>query len=123
MRHRAIIWGASVLAAAEFNRMAREKGLNVRAISRGTDPDAQLAPKVESVLREEGWDTAAMKPAKVTEAEVAKATRVVTFACPLPGKKPAYAEDWAEVPAVSADFEKARLAIRSKVAKLIADTQ
>jgi protein-tyrosine-phosphatase len=41
----------SVVAAANFNRLAGERGLGLRAVSRGTDPDAEIAPNAEAGLR------------------------------------------------------------------------
>ena len=36
----------SILSAAIFNKLARERGLNLRAIARGTNPDPEISPKV-----------------------------------------------------------------------------
>jgi hypothetical protein len=33
-----------IVAAAHFNRLAAERGLMLRAIARGTDPDDEIAP-------------------------------------------------------------------------------
>ena len=37
--------GKSVLASAYFERLAREKGLNVRVDARGTEPDPRREPE------------------------------------------------------------------------------
>ncbi len=44
----------SVLASAYFQRLARERGLNVRVTTAGTEPDAQIAPAVASHLAAAG---------------------------------------------------------------------
>src|SRR5262245_62189420 len=36
----------SILSAALFNKLAGERGLNLRAIARGTNPDSEISPKV-----------------------------------------------------------------------------
>jgi protein-tyrosine-phosphatase len=48
----------SVLAAADFDRLARERDLPYRAASAGTDPDAAPSPAVVALLQEEGIDVA-----------------------------------------------------------------
>ena len=42
----------SVVAAAHFNYIARERNLKLRAISRGTNPDEEIAPKAAEGLKE-----------------------------------------------------------------------
>ena len=40
----------SVLAAADFERMAKVRGLPISAESAGTEPDAEIAPPVLAAL-------------------------------------------------------------------------
>jgi len=44
----------SVLAAAEFERLARAQGVEARAVFAGTEPDAQIAPVVVARLLRRG---------------------------------------------------------------------
>ena len=44
----------SVVAAAHFNKLAKERNLPVRAISRGTNPDEEIAPIAASGLQADG---------------------------------------------------------------------
>jgi arsenate reductase (thioredoxin) len=74
----------SVIAAAYFNRLASEKGIQYRAISRGTNPDEKIDPKVKSKLAADGLDVSSWKPVKVSEKDVHGATRVITLAPELP---------------------------------------
>ena len=46
----------SVLAAADFERLARARGLDALAESAGTEPDPEIAPRVLAELRAEGVD-------------------------------------------------------------------
>jgi arsenate reductase len=111
----------SVLAAADFERMARERGLAARAIFAGTEPDPDIAPKVLAQLRAEGVELGGQRPHRVTREEVAGATRVVTFGCdlgPLVAAGPRV-EAWDDVPAVSEDFGKARAAIDARLLRLL----
>jgi hypothetical protein len=43
----------SILSAAIFNKLAAERGLNFRAIARGTNPDPEISPKVARGLQAE----------------------------------------------------------------------
>jgi arsenate reductase (thioredoxin) len=72
-----------VVAAAHFNRLAAERGLELRAVSRGTDPDTEIAPAAEVGLRADGLVVVERSLAKLTQTDAAKAVRVVTF-CELP---------------------------------------
>jgi arsenate reductase (thioredoxin) len=56
----------SVLAAAYFDRLARERGLDYRATSAGTSPDAAPSPAVVAVLRVEGIDVTDHRPRRLT---------------------------------------------------------
>src|ERR1700694_3433304 len=60
----------SVIAAAYFNRLASEKGIPYRAISRATKPDDNIDPKVKSKLAADGLDVSSWKPVKVSDKDV-----------------------------------------------------
>lgn len=68
----------SVVAAAHFNRMAAEKGLSVRAISRGTDPEPEFGAAAIKGLAADGL-TVSGKPQRVTAGDAASARRVVAL--------------------------------------------
>ena len=115
----------SVLAAADFERLARERGLDARAEFAGTEPDPEIAPKVLAALGAEGVDLRGQRPRRVTREEVEGAARVVTFGCDLgdaavPGAR---IERWDGVPAVSDDFDKARATIDARLARLVDELQ
>ena len=112
----------SVLAAADFERLARARGLEARAVFAGTEPDPEITPKVLGELLAEGVDLRGQRPRRVTRDDVAGAWRVVTFGCelgPLAAGVPV--ERWDEVPAVSDDFRKARAAIDARLVRLLGD--
>ncbi len=112
----------SALAAADFERLARQRGLRARAAFAGTEPDPEIAPKVVAELLVEGVDLRAQRPRRVTREDVAGAWRVVAFGCEL-GDLAAEVplERWDDVPAVSDDFRKARAAIDARLARLLDD--
>ncbi len=110
----------SVIAAAHFNRMAKEKGLPYRAVTRGANPDAEIPAGVRNGLAADGLDVSTWKPQKVSEDDVQNADRVVTFACALP-KKPAAGKlaDWNDIPSVSENYQAARKVIVDHLTELL----
>jgi protein-tyrosine-phosphatase len=111
----------SVLAAADFGRLAAERGLAVRATSAGTEPDPEIAPAVVRALNADGVNLGGQKPRPVTREDVAGAWRVVAFGCDLgdaavPGIS---VEQWSDVPAVSDSLPAARNAIRQRLERLL----
>lgn len=111
----------SVLAAADFRRLAAARGLDITAESAGTEPDPEIAPPVVSALRADGLDVGGQRPRRVTASETARADRVVTFGCDLGEAMPAAVpvEHWVDVPAVSEDLPRARAAIRLHLDRLL----
>ena len=110
----------SVVAAAHFNRLAGERGLGLRAVSRGTGPDPEIAPPAEAGLRADGFAAVERLPAKLTQEEAAGAVLVVTF-CELPRSYATAApvERWDGVPPVSEDYAKARDEIVGRIRRLL----
>jgi arsenate reductase (thioredoxin) len=111
----------SVLAAADFERMAKERGLPIAAESAGTEPDAEFAPPVLAALKAEGVDMVGQKPRLVTRERAAGATRVVAFGCGLGAAAPDgdRIEQWEDVPAVSDGLPAARAVIRDHIKRLL----
>ena len=113
----------SVIAAAEFKRLAKEKGLAVEVISRGTQPDAEIPPLVRKGLQADGIDIGAAKPVKVSAADLKGATKVITFGPDLQELLPAglKATDWSATPSPSADYRAARAYIVKQLEALAAE--
>jgi protein-tyrosine-phosphatase len=111
----------SVLAAADFRRLAAQRGLEITADSAGTEPDPELAPGVVAALRADGLELGPSRPRRVTAADTARADRVVTFGCDLGEATPAAVpiERWDDVPAVSENLALARAAIRRHLDRLL----
>jgi arsenate reductase len=113
----------SVLAAAYFDRLARQRGLPYRADSAGTEPEAAASPAVIAALAEEGIDVARHRPRLVTPEDLVAARWIVTFGCDLGAGAPAGIpiETWDDVPPASRDLERAQRAIRQHVEQLVAE--
>lgn len=110
----------SVVAAAYFNQLAQEMGLNRRAVARGTNPDRELSPQTIKGLSDDGLAPTESIPQKLTEADIQSAERVVTF-CELPiaYHTQAIIERWDDVPPVSESYELARDAIAPRIRQML----
>ena len=111
----------SVLASAYFQRLAKERGLNVHVASAGTEPDASVSPAVAAHLKGQGYAVPAAKPRKVAPEEFASADVVVSIGCDLAALPQPRGKlvRWDEVPALSDDFTAADEAIRKRVTDLV----
>ncbi|HET9225750.1 MAG TPA: hypothetical protein VFR31_03725 [Thermoanaerobaculia bacterium] len=109
----------SVVAAAHFNQLAAARGLPFRAISRGTEPDPEMAPAAVEGLRGDGLKPEDPTPSKLEQADLDAAVRVVTF-CALPSglqaKSPV--DQW-EVPPVSTEYAASREAMLARIERLL----
>ena len=99
----------SLVAAHHLERLARERGMSIRAEYAGTEPDAELAPAAVVGLARDGIDVRGQRPRRVSEEDMRGASRVVSFGCDLALVAPGVpVERWDDVPAVSEDYGAAR---------------
>jgi arsenate reductase (thioredoxin) len=110
----------SIVSATYFNKLAKERHLNFRAIARGTNPDEEISPKVQEGLRNDGLTSSELVPKKISKADLAGARRVITF-CLLPDD---YAdnikvEHWDDLLWVSEDYSKSRDRILERLSRLL----
>ena len=112
----------SLMAAEYFKRMAAARGVDARAESAGLEPDDAIPPGVVQGMAGDGFDVRARRPRRPAATDVDAATTVVTFACDVGalGGAAARVERWDDVPAVSADFARARDVIVARVGRLLA---
>ena len=111
----------SVLASAYFQRLAKERGLNVHVESAGTEPDATVSPAVAAHLKGQGYTVPIAKPRKVAPEEFASADVVISIGCDLAALPQPRGRlvRWDEVPALSDGFTAADEAIRKRVNDLV----
>jgi arsenate reductase (thioredoxin) len=112
----------SVIAAAYFNKLSSESGLQIQAVARGTNPDSELSAIAIAGLRDDSFTPTESVPQKLSLKDVESAQRIVSF-CELPEpeeyhKKP-FVERWDDVPPVSENYEKARDAILERINELL----
>src|SRR5215471_2113360 len=95
----------SQMAAAHFNRIAKERGLPYTAISRGIEVDSSIPPRIRDELNQEGLAPLDDVPQPLTAAEAAGAVKVVAFdTVPEKNKGTADVNYWSDVPATSKDY-------------------
>ena len=110
----------SLMASAYFQKLAKERGLNLRVDSAGTEPDPQLSKGVVAHLLKNGYAIPIEKPRAATAADMTGADVIISIGCDLsklPAPKGAV-KNW-NVPDFSADFNAAEQAIRDQVNQLV----
>lgn len=110
----------SVLAAAYFNQVATQMGLDLRAVARGTNPDQELSPQTVKGLADDGLTPAESVPHRLTTADVQSAQHIIAF-CDLPTEytHQTTVERWEDVPPVSENYEKARDVIIERIRQML----
>ena len=112
----------SLVAALFCERMAKARGMAVRAISRAASPDACVPAGVVESLRHDGFDVASFEPRALSDADLRTAARVVAIGLDI-GDGTARAgsrlERWDDVPPLSESYPKAREAIVSRLTSLL----
>ena len=113
----------SIIAKAEFERHAKERGIAVEVVSRGTTPDAEIAAGVRKGLLADGTDLGSAKPVKISAKDLVGATVVVTFGPDLTELTPKSTKtlDWSAAPSPSKDYREARDYIRKQVEGLVGE--
>lgn len=113
----------SLMAASYFNELAAARHLPFHAISRGTTPNSTtVPPPIIDGLRADGFDVANFLPTAITEADVAKAERVVLINIELASGIASGSEKfekWTDVPPASVNYGAARNALRAHVRTLL----
>jgi arsenate reductase len=109
----------SLIAASLFERAARERRLDVRAVSRGVHPDERVPPKIVNDLEGDGFDVAQYVPQPLGAEETAAAARVITIGVQLPEGLARDVEAWDDVPPASVDYAAARAALQRHIDSLL----
>ena len=111
----------SVLASAYFQRLAKERGLNVRVDAAGIEPQEAVSTVVKEHLERNGYSVPVTKPRAVTKEELSQADVVISLGCDVSRLPvtPRAIRKWDEVPGPSEDFNGADEAIRNRVIALV----
>ncbi len=113
----------SLMAASYFNELAQERGLPLRAISRGSAPDSNTVPAtIREALKGEGFDVSAFHPAAVSTSDISTSRRVVIIGTTLPasvGTPGVTPDHWDDVPPASVNYAASRESLKAHVKQLI----
>lgn len=113
----------SQMAAAHFNRIAKERGLPYTAISRGIEVDSSIPPRIREELRQEGLAPLNDAPLPLTADEAAGAVKVVAFdTVPEKNRGAADVKYWSDVPATSKNYPALRDSIVHHIDDLVRDS-
>lgn len=110
----------SVLASAYFQKLAKERGLNVRVDAAGTDPDPAIGKAVADHLTKNGYALPIEKPRRVTPRDLQEADLVISLGCDLSGLPEPRGTllKW-DVPGPGENFTASDQAIRKHVEELV----
>jgi len=120
--------GRSQMAEAFFNQLAKERGLDVRALSAGTAPGGRINPIAIEAMEELGIRMEGHHPKQLTPEMAGSAERVITMGCGVEADMcPAgtyISEDWGLPDPHGQDIAAVRPvrdAIRTRVEALLRD--
>jgi arsenate reductase len=106
----------SVMAAAHFNRIAKERQLPFVAVARAVDPDREIPASIRQGLAQDGLTPADEVPHALTADEASAAATVFAFdEVPSDRKGNATVTYWRNMPPASKDYSAARDAIVRRV--------
>jgi len=110
----------SQMAAAHFNRVARERGLPFTAVSRGIQVDSSIPTRIRDGLSLDGLEPVNEVPQELTSGQAEAATRVLAFD-PVPGDRRGTSEVtyWSDVPLPTTDYAAARDVIIGHIDALV----
>jgi protein-tyrosine-phosphatase len=115
----------SVVAAAHFNHLARERGVRAVAVSRGTAPDTALTTLVRDALLADGVGPWRARPTPLRATDVEGASLVVSFHQPVEAVVAgrAASRHWDGTPSAMRDYATGRGAILTRVTALLTELQ
>jgi arsenate reductase len=111
----------SLIASQWFNRLAAERGLAVRAVSRGVTPETPVPPAIAERLARDGFDVTRFEPTAFTPADLG-ASRVVMIGVEPPawvGSKRLGVETWDRIPPATERYEASRDAMRDRIGSML----
>jgi protein-tyrosine-phosphatase len=112
----------SLMAQEWFNRLARERGVSLRAVSRGTAPDSSVPAAVSDYLRGEGFDVSGFQPAALASGDLDGAVRVVALGADTSSVTAGAhvpVEGWNDIPPARGEYKRTSDAIRARVEALL----
>lgn len=109
------------IAAQWFNRLAAERGLQFRSVSRGVEPDLTIPAEVAENLQKDGFDLRGARPVRLEKQDLARAAYVVVIGAksPLLDARSQKPERWDDIPPASTNYEASRDAMHERIRALL----
>jgi|JI10StandDraft_1071094.scaffolds.fasta_scaffold598130_2 arsenate reductase len=112
----------SLIASQWFNKLAAERGVSVRSVSRGMTPDPAVPEAIARNLAEDGLAPAGFVPKALSKADLATATQIVTIgvdATSLTKGVSVPVETWNDIPPASENYAGSRDAMKARIEQLL----
>ena len=108
----------SLIAMQWFNKLAAERGLSVRAVSRGLTPDATVPTAIANQLANDGLAPVGFTPKAISKADLSDGARVVAIGVDLSAiikDSHVMMEYWKDIPPASENYAASRDAIKTRI--------
>ncbi|MCH9651176.1 MAG: hypothetical protein K0U98_23330 [Deltaproteobacteria bacterium] len=112
----------SLIAAKLFDQEASQRGLALRAVSRGMHPDEAVPAKIAKALENDGFDISGFDPEKLSKPDVTGSLRVVAIGADLAATgdgAPSPILRWDDVPPASVDYEASKASLLAHIQALL----
>jgi arsenate reductase (thioredoxin) len=110
----------SVIAAAYFNKMAKERNLNYEAVCRGNVPDSAVSISAKDGLTQDKLLDESVRPTKLSATDTVGTERIILFTkLPDDFKTTIETEDWSGIKNLDADYKQRRDAIIKNINSLL----
>jgi arsenate reductase len=108
--------GKSVVAAAYFNKIAKDRNLDWEASCRGTNPDEEVSAPTKEGLRSDNLLDPKLSPQKLAQGDTSNIEKIILFTkLPDDFKTTIKNEDWSSLPNIDAKYEVRRDVLIKKI--------
>lgn len=108
--------GKSVVAAAYFNKIVKDRNLDWEASCRGTNPDEEVSAPTKEGLRSDNLLDPKLSPQKLAQGDTSNVEKIILFTkLPDDFKTTINSEDWSSIPNIDAKYEVRREALIKKI--------
>lgn len=112
----------SLIASQWFNKLAAERGLRVRSVSRGVTPDPSVPAAIAKNLAADGLAPEGFVPKALSRADLSTAKQMVTIgvdASSVTKGSSVPVETWNDIPPASENYAASRDAMRARIEELL----
>jgi arsenate reductase (thioredoxin) len=107
--------GKSVVAAAYFNKIAKDRNLPWEATCRGTNPDKEIGAPTKEGLRADNLLDPTLAPQQLTASDTNNVEKIIVFTSLPDNLNTRKVEDWSSLPDINAKYELRRDALIKKI--------